>query len=97
MKKSAVEWLAEKYNYIEWMLRRDEISPATADEWRFKFLNEAKEMEKKQIVTAYDLAYMDSFVDDVCKNDKPNDGEAFYDWYYGQRLNLTPKINESNP
>jgi Holliday junction resolvase-like predicted endonuclease len=50
MKKSAVEWLAEKYNYIDWMRRRDEISPATADEWRFKFLNEAKEMEKEQII-----------------------------------------------
>lgn len=39
--------------------------------------------EKWQIVTAYDLAYMDSFVDDVCKSEKPNDGESFYQWYYG--------------
>jgi len=44
-----VEFLAERYNYITWMRNRDEISAATADEWRAKFLKQAKEMEKKKI------------------------------------------------
>ena len=45
---TAVEFLAERYNYITWMRNRDEISAGTADEWRAKFLKEAKEMEKQQ-------------------------------------------------
>ena len=44
---TAVEYLAERYNYITWLRNRDEISASTADEWREKFLKEAKEMEKK--------------------------------------------------
>ena len=43
---TAVEFLAEKYNYITWLRNRDEISAGIADEWRAKFLKEAKEMEK---------------------------------------------------
>jgi hypothetical protein len=50
---TAVEWLAERYNYITWMRNRDEISACTADEWREKFLQEAKAMEKEQIIDAY--------------------------------------------
>lgn len=45
---TAVEFLAEKYNYITWMRNRDEISARTADEWRAKYLKEAKEMEAKR-------------------------------------------------
>lgn len=45
-------------------------------------IRKAKQMEKHQIVTAYNLARVDSFVDETCNNEKPNDGEAFYDWYY---------------
>ena len=44
-----VEYLAERYNYITWLRNRDEISRATADEWREKFLKEAKEMEEQQL------------------------------------------------
>ena len=46
--QTAVEWLAEKYNYITWMRNRDEISAGTADEWRAKYLEQAKEMQKEQ-------------------------------------------------
>jgi hypothetical protein len=53
MKQTAVEFLADKYNYITWLRNRDEISAGTADEWRKKFLEEAKEMEKCQIEDAY--------------------------------------------
>jgi len=85
MKKSAVEWFADNvlsYKHPTNINGTDYILiPINKVEY---LTGQAKEMEKKQIVTAYDLAYMDSFVDDVCKNDKPNDGEAFYNWYYGR-------------
>jgi len=35
------------------MRNRDEISAGTADEWRDKFLEQAKAMEKEQIMDAY--------------------------------------------
>jgi len=47
--KTPVEFLAEKYNYITWLRNRDEISASTADEWREKFLKEAKEMENQYL------------------------------------------------
>jgi len=50
---TAVEFLAERYNYITWMRNRDEISAGTADEWRTKYLKEAKEMEEKQLNNAW--------------------------------------------
>jgi hypothetical protein len=54
MKHTAVEFLAEKYNYITWLRNRDEISAGTADEWRAKYLEQAKQMERQQIVDAVD-------------------------------------------
>lgn len=51
---TAVEFLAEMYNYITWMRNRDEISAGTADKWRNQFLKQAKEMEQKQLEKAYD-------------------------------------------
>lgn len=50
---TAVEFLAERYNYITWMRNRDEISAGTADQWRTKFLKEAKEMEEHQLNKAW--------------------------------------------
>jgi hypothetical protein len=75
-KQTAVEWLAEKYNYITWMRNRDEISADTADEWRAKYLEQAKEMEKEQMGKCYnhgslsllDMGHGDSFEDYYNKN-----------------------------
>ena len=53
MKQTAVEWLAEKLEYVNWMRNRDEISAGMADEWRKHYLEQAKAMEKEQIVDAY--------------------------------------------
>ena len=52
-KLSAVEWLAEKYNYVTSMRNRDEISAGLADEWRKHYLEQAKEMEKQQVINAH--------------------------------------------
>jgi anaerobic ribonucleoside-triphosphate reductase len=70
-KQTAVEFLAERYNYITWMRNRDEISPSTADEWRAKFLKEAKEMEKEQIIKAHLHGVIHKF-------DNPNDASDNY-------------------
>lgn len=48
-KITAVEWLAEKYNYVTWMRNRDDISAVLADQWRKHYLEQAKELEKQQI------------------------------------------------
>ena len=50
MKQTAVEWLAEKLEYVNWMRNRDEIFPELADKWRKHYLEQAKEMEKEQII-----------------------------------------------
>lgn len=52
-KQTAVEWLAEKYNYVTWLRNRDEISAGMADEWRKHYLEIAKQMEKHQIMQAW--------------------------------------------
>lgn len=48
MEQSAVEFLAEKYNEVNWLRNRDEISSKYADELREGFLKQAKYMEKEQ-------------------------------------------------
>jgi hypothetical protein len=57
MKQTAVEWLAEKYDYAYWMVKRDEISPALAEEWKKHYLEQAKEMEKEQIIEAHEEGF----------------------------------------
>lgn len=62
MKQTAVEWLAEKYDYVYWMVKRDEISPGLAEEWKKHYLEQAKEMakemEKQQIINAYNTSFI---------------------------------------
>ena len=53
MKQTAVKWLAEKYDYVYWMVKRDEISPALAEEWKKHYLEQAKEMENERVTEAY--------------------------------------------
>ena len=53
MKQTAVEWLAEKYDYAYWMVKRDEISPVLAEQWKKHYLTQAKEMEKEHIIESY--------------------------------------------
>lgn len=50
---TAVEWLAEKYNYITWMRNRDEMSPETADNRREYYLEQAQAMFQEQIIDAW--------------------------------------------
>jgi len=45
---TAVEYLAEKYNYITWLRNRDEISAGMADEWRKHYLDQALQMQKQE-------------------------------------------------
>lgn len=52
MKLSSVEFLAERYEYVSWMLKRDEIEIAIAEEWKVKYLQQAEEMHKQEVVNA---------------------------------------------
>ena len=55
MKQTAVEWLAEKLEYVNWMRNRDEKFPELADKWRKHYLEQALEMEKMQIIVQDNL------------------------------------------
>ena len=68
---TAVEFLAERYNYISWMRNRDEISAGKADEWRAESLKEAKEMEEQNGINSdeYTRGYKDGWRD-CCKDVK---------------------------
>ena len=82
--QTAVEWLAEKYNYVTWMRNRDEISAGTADEWRAKYLEQAKEMEKEQIEDAYEIGLADAW--DYARYGKEplyKSSEHYYNETYG--------------
>lgn len=48
--QTAVEWLAEKYNYVFLLRNRDQISPQQSYDRRARYLEEAKEMEKEIII-----------------------------------------------
>jgi len=58
--KTAVEWLEEKYNHLAMMRSNEEISAALAVEWLENFFEEAKEMEKEQIIDAYNIGSYDT-------------------------------------
>lgn len=80
-KQTAVEWLAEKYNYITWMCNRDEISAGTADEWRSQFLKEAKQMEKQQIIDAANQTEFED-IDNYGICEPTTKGEQYYEETY---------------
>jgi hypothetical protein len=50
MKQTALEFLSEKYMYVTWLRNRDEISASWADKLRAEYLEQAKEMEKGQMI-----------------------------------------------
>jgi len=78
--KTAVEYLAERYDYIIWMRIRDEISEVTAVEWREKFLEKAKKLEKEQIINAYKEGCFDSILDESTDEER---AEQCYSETYG--------------
>ena len=69
MKETAVEWLAEKYDYAYWMVKRDEISPALAEEWKKHYLKQAKQMEKEQIMDAYQFGDGEQYYNETYKSE----------------------------
>jgi hypothetical protein len=50
MKQTAVDYLDEKDMYINWLLKNGEISLIKADDLRFKYLEEAKKIEKSNLL-----------------------------------------------
>jgi hypothetical protein len=95
MKQTAVEFLAEKYNYITWLRNRDEISAGTADEWRKKFLEEAKEMDKERIMDAHiegQLVFIeDAYIDGIRGNPVTFLTNYQAEQYYNETFNTNEK------
>ena len=77
MKQTAVEWLAENLEYVNWMRNRDEISAGMADEWRKHYLEQAKAMEKGQIIQAYETAMETDIYNEPLKIGKDYYNETF--------------------
>jgi hypothetical protein len=88
-KETAVEWLAEKYNYLAWMRSRDEISAALAVEWLNNFFDKAKEMEKQQIMDAYSNGAEDeyNYQMDIQGRREDMDSETYFNNTYGKQQN----------
>lgn len=81
-KQTAVEWLAEKYNHVTWLRNRDEISAGIADEWRKHYLEQAKELEKQQIIDAANqIIFNDEDGFGICET--ITKGEQYYNETYG--------------
>jgi len=85
--KTAVEWLAEKYNYLAWMRTRDEISASLAVEWLENFLEEAKKMEQQQIIDACQQGFYDGLDMAKTKKSKFKSAEQYYTETYGKQQN----------
>jgi hypothetical protein len=76
MKKTAVDFLSEKYMYVTWLRNRDEISAEQADKMRAQYLAEANEMFKEQIINSY---YGESYSTFVCN------GTQYYNETYEKK------------
>lgn len=94
LKQTAVDYLAERYNYITWMRNRDEISAGTADEWRTKFLRVAKQMEKEQMQDLFNEGRK-SGIEDYIDNQEGYDGNGIsFEEYYRKTYGNEDKSSE---
>lgn len=83
-KQTAVEWLAEKYNYLAWMRSNEDISASSAVEWLNNFFEQAKEMEREQIMESYDCGIYDGGENVSHYN---MNAEQYYTEVYGKQQN----------
>jgi hypothetical protein len=84
MTQTAVEWLAERYNTVTWLRNRDEVSEGMADEMRKDYLEQAKQMEKEQIMKTARQCHFEG-VRQSAKNSEEylQYGEEYYNETYG--------------
>jgi len=79
--KLAVEWLAKSYVDLLTKLNNDEISLKEFEIQYIKLLEQAKEMEKEQIETAYNKGTVHGI--DYPESTLPITGEQYYNETYG--------------
>ena len=72
---TAVQFLAERYKEIFWLVNIMNISPDVSSKMWSKFLKEAKEMEKKQIMHAYGQGVADEVGEVI---DATKEAEQYY-------------------
>jgi hypothetical protein len=88
MKKTAVDFLSEKYMYVTWLSNRDEISAEQGDKMRAQYLAEAKEMEKEQSIEIPS--------DEEIEKILYYRSNAYYEGFYAAITMLRNKIKEGN-
>ena len=79
--KLAVEWLAKSYVDLLTKLNNDEISLKEFEIQYIKLLEQAKEMEKERIETAYNKGTVHGI--DYPESTLPITGEQYYNETYG--------------
>jgi hypothetical protein len=95
MKQTSGEWLQEKFEFIYWMLQRDEISKETAENWRTYFINKMEPPNELESVLAeiyhnndlglskwYEVVYYDDGWYSYAGSKTFQDGEQVVDWKY---------------
>jgi hypothetical protein len=61
----SVEWLAERFNYLNSMVSKKEMDSRTAKEWQVDFIYEAKSMLNKELRQAWEDGYKKAHQDIV--------------------------------
>ena len=84
-KRTAVDYLKEKFITIHWFLVRDEISRAQADDMLKKSFEQAKEIEKDQIKDAWLSGQDDGAT--ICTPNQHYPDEDYYNETYKKQQN----------
>ncbi len=84
MKQTAVEWLVKEFSEILGPLKTKPMQ----DLLIVDAINQAKQMEKEQIIDAYDIGFADAW-DDARYDDEPKYATA--EQYYNQTFNTKEK------
>jgi hypothetical protein len=61
MRQTALEYLEQRLRYIKWLRDTEEISSRSAIDMCIQEIQLAKEMEREQILNAFDVAYWDGW------------------------------------
>ena len=83
--QTAVEWLVNELLFIQ-NLKEDEITESNKAILTTLTLEQAKQMEKEQIIDAYSLGYGIGYDDAKFKKSESNEAEQYYNETYGKDI-----------
>ena len=88
MKQTAVEWLSDNLWLLKEQMANKEITIGQYTLTRVKLLEQAKEMEKEQIIETSKNSYIAGYLDNQAKVD---DSSNFPEDYYNETFNTNEK------